>query len=392
MVSYVGTWMQRIAQDWLILVITGSAGALGITTGLQFLPTLLLSPMAGVVADRYAKRRILACTSLVQGAAAVALGTLAITGVIHAWHVYALTLVFGAAGAFEVPARQAYIAEITTPGTFVNAMGLHSVIFNSARMVGPAIAGGLISLLGSGPRASGWVIVLNGASFGVVVVSLWLMRESEMMPSTRLTHSRHQLAEGLRYVRSRPDILLVLVVAFFIGTFGLNFGMTIALMATRVYHRGAGQYGLLGSIFAIGSLTGAFGAARRTLVRQRLIVVSGIVFGLVEVVAGLMPSYTTFALALALCGATGMTVTTSTNAYVQTAVGAEMRGRFMAVYMMSLMGGTTVGAPLLGWIADRFGARWTLVGGGLVTAAGPVVAVAAFGRRQGVGVGGLTER
>jgi MFS family permease len=386
LVSYVGTWMQRVAQDWLVLVIGGSAGALGITTGLQFLPSLLFSPLAGVLADRIPKRRIIAVTNVAMGGTAVALGLLAVFDVAQVWHIYLLTFLFGCASAFETPSRQTIVNELVGPAELVNAVGLNSAMFNLARMIGPATAGGLIALFGNGARATGWVILLNAASYVAVLVSLWMMRASEMRPSPPIHRQKGQLGDAVRYIRGRPDIMLVLAIVFCAGTFGLNFQMTIALMATRVYHRGAGEYGLLASVIAIGSLAGSLTAARRTIVRQRLVLVATLLFGAVEVVTGLMPTYVTFGVMLAVCGVTALTTMTSANAYVQTSIHPEIRGRVMSIYMMIFVGGTPIGAPLLGWIADRFGARWTLTGGGALTVAGPLVAAAVLARRQGVSV------
>jgi MFS family permease len=384
LVSNVGTWMQRVAQDWLVLVLTGSAGALGLTTGLQFLPIVLFSPVAGVIADRYPKRKVLFATQLAMGATAGLLGFLAITGLVQAWHIYVIAFVFGTAAAFDVPARQAFVNEMVSRDQLPNAIGLNSASFNLARMIGPALAGVLIAWLGEGVQATGWVILVNAASYGAVIVSLTRMRADEMTPTERIPRAKGQLLDGLRYVRSRPDIMLVLSIVFFAGTFGLNFQMTTALMATDVYGKGAGEYGVLGSILAIGSLSGSLLAARREVSRQRLIAVAAIAFGVTVMLAGLMPSYLTFALILPVCGFTALTLITAANAFVQLTAAPQMRGRVMALYMAIFMGGTPIGAPLLGVIADRFGARWTLVGGGFLTILGSAVATLLFARHQGV--------
>lgn len=386
LVSNVGTWMQRVAQDWLVLALTGSAGALGITTGLQFLPILLFSPIAGVIADRYSKRRVLAITQLMMGAAAALLGVLAITGWVATWHVYVIAFLFGTATAFDTPTRQAFVNEMVDRDQLTNAVGLNSASFNLGRMIGPAAAGALIAWMGAGVRASGWVILLNAASYGAVILSLSRMRASELTPVERLPRAGGQIRDGVRYVRTRPDIMLVLAVVFCTGTFGLNFQMTTALMATDVYGKGAGEYGLLGSILAIGSLAGSLVAARRRASRQQLVLVAAVAFGAIEMVAGLMPSYLTFALVLPLCGFAALTVVTAANAFVQMAADAHMRGRVMALYMAIFMGGTPAGAPLLGWVAEHFGARWTLVGGGALTVLGTLVSAAVFARRQGVAI------
>jgi MFS family permease len=391
LVSNVGTWMQRVAQDWLVLVLTGSAGALGLTTGLQFLPILLLSPIAGVVADRCSKRRVLAVTQLVLAATAGTLGLLAITGWVEPWHVYVLAFVFGAGAAFDTPARQAFVNEMVDRERLPNAVGLNSASFNLARMIGPAVAGGLIAWMGSGVGATGWVIILNATSYLAVIASLARMRSSELRPTTPLPRAKGQLRDGLRYVRSRPDIMLMMAIVFCAGTFGLNFQMTTALMATEVYGKGAGEYGVLGSILAIGSLTGSLLAARRKQVRPRLVIEAAVAFGLVVIVAGLMPSYLTFAMVLPVCGFAALTMITAANAFVQMSTEPQMRGRVMALYMAIFMGGTPVGAPALGWVAEHFGARWTLVGGGALTVLGTLTVVAVLTPVLSVGDRGLAR-
>jgi MFS family permease len=384
LVSNVGTWMQRVAQDWLVLALTGSAGALGITTGLQFLPLLLFSPIAGVIADRYPKRQVLAVTQLVLAATAGVLGLLAVTGWVTVWHVYILAFAFGAAAAFDTPARQAFVNEMVRPDQLANAVGLNSASFNLGRVIGPAVAGLLIAWMGSGVTATGWVILLNAASYLAVIVSLARMADDELTPPTPVPRARGQLRDGLRYVQSRPDIMLVMAVVFCAGTFGLNFQMTTALMATEVYGKGAGEYGILGSVLAIGSLAGSLLAARRAQTRQRLVIGAAIAFGAAEMVAGTMPTYLTFALLLPLCGFTALTMITAANAFVQMSVAPQMRGRVTALYMAIFMGGTPVGAPVLGWVAEHFGARWTLVGGGALTIVGTLIATAAFAHHQQV--------
>jgi MFS family permease len=384
LVSNTGTWMQRVAQDWLVLTLTGSAGALGITTGLQFLPIVLLSPIAGVIADRFPKRRVLVFAQIAMGTLAAMLGLLALTGLVRPWHIYVLAFLFGSAAALDTPARQAFVNEMVPRDRLQNAVGLNSVSFNIGRLLGPATAGVLIAWLGSGAAATGWVIMLNAASYIAVIVSLMKMRASELVPSPRLGRGPGQLRDGVRYVRGRPDIMLVMAVVFFAGTFGLNFQMTTALMATEVYGKGAGEYGVLGSILAIGSITGSLLAARRVGARQRLVVVAAIAFGGAVTIAGLMPSYLTFAVFLPVCGISAMTMMTSANSFVQLSSADHVRGRVMALYMAIFMGGTPIGAPALGWIAEQYGARWTLVGGGMLTMLGVAGSAIVFGRRQHV--------
>lgn len=372
MVSNTGTWMQRVAQDWLVLqlAVHNSGTAIGITTGLQFLPALLLSPYAGVVADRFAKQRLLQVTQAMMAVPAFLLGLLAVTGVAEVWHVYVLAFVFGIGTAFDAPARQSFVSEIVDPDDLTNAVGLNSASFNAARVVGPAVAGVLIAALGGGAAATGWVILLNAVSYLAPFLALRGMDASRLHPAERGRRGRGMVREGLRYVRSRHDLVLVLVIVFVVGTFGLNFQMTSALMATQVFDKGATEYGLLGTFMAVGSLTGALLAARRPRVRLRLVVAAAVAFGLAEVVAGVLPSYVAFAVWMPVLGLSALTMITAANTLMQVSTAPALRGRVMALYLMIFMGGTPLGAPVVGWVGETFGARWTLVGGGLVTLLG----------------------
>jgi MFS family permease len=384
-VSNVGTWMQRVAQDWLVLQLTNNSGtALGITTGLQFLPILLLSPYAGLIADRFPKRRLLQVTQLALAVPSLVLGLLAVTGVAQSWHVYLLAFVFGVGSAFDAPTRQSFVSEIVGPDDLTNAVGLNSASFNLARMVGPAVAGLLIAALGSGVPATGAVIIVNALSYGAVIASLQRMRDSELNRSKPAARTRGMIRDGVRYVWRRPDLMLILTIVFFAGTFGLNFQITSALMATEVFHKGAGEYGLLGTTLAVGSLSGALLAARRSRIRHRLVILAAVGFGLAEVVAGSMPSYLAFAVWTPVLGIASLTMITSANATFQMSVAPEMRGRVMALYMMIFMGGTPLGAPIVGWVGQTFGARWTLIGGGVATILGTALAVLVFSRAQGL--------
>jgi MFS family permease len=384
-VSNTGTWMQRVAQDWLVLQLTDNSGtALGVTTGLQFLPILLLSPYAGLVADRFPKRRLLQVTQLMMAAPALLLGVLAISGLVEPWHAYTLAFTFGIGTAFDAPARQSFVSEMVPKDELSNAVGLNSASFNLARIVGPALAGFMIAGLGGGAQATGWVIAINAVSYAAVVLALQRMRATELRTPQRQARQKGMIRDGMRYIRSRPDIMMILAIVFFAGTFGLNFQMTSALMATDVYGKGASEYGILGTTMAVGSFTGAMLAARRGVVRHRLVILAALAFGVVEVVAGLMPSYLTFALWTPMVGVTALTMITAANTTIQLSVAPELRGRVMALYLMIFMGGTPLGSPIVGWVGETFGARWTLVGGGSVTVLGTLVAVAVFTRTQGL--------
>ncbi|MFL6024489.1 MAG: MFS transporter [Marmoricola sp.] len=384
-VSNTGTWMQRVAQDWLVLVLHhGSAAdassALGITTGLQFLPILLFSPYAGLVADRMPKRRLLQLTQAWMGLVALVLAALAIGGVVESWMVFVCAFLFGLGAAFDAPARQSFVSEMVAPDELTNAVGLNSASFNLARVVGPALSGFLIAALGSGMRATGAVILLNGLSYLAVISALRLMRESELSPVERAPRGKGMVRDGIRYVRSRPDLKMVLMAGFFAGTFGMNFQMTSALMATQVFHKGPGEYGLLGSTLAVGSLTAALLGARRVgKPRPHWVIAAGVAFGVIEICLGLMPSYLTFAICTPLLGLSLLTMLNSANTTVQLSTEPVMRGRVMALYMMLIMGGTPIGAPIVGWVGATFGARWTLIGGGAMSVFGVLLAAVLFG-------------
>ncbi|HEX5086246.1 MAG TPA: MFS transporter [Nocardioides sp.] len=378
-VSNTGTWMQRVAQDWLVLSLPGTGGTeLGVTTGLQFLPVLLLSPYAGVVADRFSKRAMLQVTQMGMAFSSLLLGAIAVSGHAEVWMVYALAFIFGIASAFDAPARQSFVSEMVGPDDLTNAIGLNSASFNTARLVGPGLAGLLIGVLGGGATASGWVILLNGISYFAVIAQLRRM-DARLLNTPELRgRSPGMLLDGLRYLRSQPKMLMILVLVFFAGTFGMNFQVTSALMATQVFGKGAGEFGILGSCLAVGSLAGALLAARRPRIRIRLLFVAATGFGLAEIVAGLLPSYAAFALFAPVIGFSTITLLNSSNATMQITSDPALRGRVMALYMTVVMGGTPLGSPFIGWIGEHLGARWTLVIGGLLVLVGVALALVVF--------------
>jgi MFS family permease len=382
LVSNVGTWMQRIAQDWLVLtVLTHNSGvAVGITTGLQFAPMLLLAPIAGAVADRFERRKVLIGTQVASGLLALVLGLLVISGAAQLWEVYLMATLLGAVAAIDAPARQAFVSELVPIEDLPNAVGLNSASFNGGRLIGPGIAGLLISWFhGTGP-----VFLINAASFVAVVFSLTHMRRSELRSMPRTGKGKGAIREGLSYVKHRPDLVLILCIVGMVGTFGLNFQLTTALMARLVFHRGAGEYGILGSIMAIGSLGGALLAARREHPRLRLVIGAALSFGVFSIVAAVMPNYVTFAVALIPVGLSALTLMTAANATVQLTTEPAMRGRVMALYMAIFMGGTPIGSPIIGWVGAALGARWTILLGGFASILTAVVAVLWLQYSQGV--------
>jgi len=363
LISNTGTWMGRVAQDWLVLtqLTDNSSVALGIVTGLQFAPLALFAPVSGMIADRFPKRRILFATQSALALTSLLTGVLVVTGVVQLWHIFALAFIQGVAAALDNPARQTFVSEMVPHGSLSNAVGLNSASFNAGRLIGPGIAGLVIAAFGTGPA-----FFLNTLSFVAVLFALAMMRPDELnvTPGHR---GKGQIREGLAYVRGRPDIILIMALVFVMGTFGMNFQMTTALMATAVFHKGAGAYGLLGSIMAVGSLSAALMSARRPNPQLRVLLIAYAAFAVAGAALALAPSYVWFAILLIPVGLTALTVLTTANSMVQLSVTPAMRGRVMALYMAVFMGGTPLGSPLIGWIGSAWGPRWTILVGSLAT-------------------------
>jgi len=381
-VSNTGTWMQRVAQDWLVLELThGSGTAVGIATGLQFLPLLLFSLWGGMIADRYPKRRVLMVTQAAMGALALLLGVLTVTGVVQPWHIYLLAFGLGLATMVDNPTRQSFAIEMVGREDLQNAIALNSAVFNLARITGPALAGVVISLVGI-PAA----FFLNATSYLTVIISLHRMRTSELRPAERVARAKGQLREGLAYVRSRSDLLMTMVLMFFIATFGMNFQVTTALMSRLVFHTGPGRFGIASAVFAIGALIGALVAARRSRTGMRLMITAALAFGLLEAATGLMPYYWAFLVLLVPTGLAVISFTTLANSSVQLSVPADMRGRVMGIYMLVFLGGAPLGSPLTGWVAELFGTRIAILAGAVISVAATGAVAALVARRRGVPV------
>jgi MFS family permease len=356
-VSNVGTWMQRTAQDWIVLtqLTHHNATAVGMVMSLQFGPQVLLLPLTGFAADHLDRRKLLFVTQGSMGALALGLGVLTVAGLVQLWHVYVFAFLLGCVSAFDGPARQTFVSELVLEGDISNAVGLNSTSFNAARMIGPAIAGILIAAVGSG-----WVFLINAASFAAVLCSLSLLRVHELHRTDRAHRNRGSLVEGFRYVWKRPDLKAMLLMLFLIGTFGLNFPIFISTMSVTVFHAGAGQYGVLSSVMAIGSVAGALLAARREKPHIAILLAGGAVFGFGCALAAIMPNYWLFGLALVLIGVSAQTFTTTVNSMVQLSTEPAMRGRVVAILLAIALGGTPIGAPIVGWVADAWGPRWAL--------------------------------
>ncbi|MGJ3190260.1 MFS transporter [Paenarthrobacter nitroguajacolicus] len=379
LVSNIGTWMQRVAQDWLVLtVLTNHSGtAVGITTALQFLPMLLLGPYAGVLADRYRKRVILLWTQTAMGICGLVVGLLVVTGVAELWHVYLAALALGIAAAIDGPARQAFVSELVGPDRISNAVALNSASFNSARLTGPAIAGVLIAWIGTGP-----VFLLNAASFVAVIISLFRVKVSQLEPSTPVVRGKHQVMDGLRYVRQRPDLVLILVMVGLLGAFGMNFPVTNSMMSAAEFGMGPEEFGLLGSIMAVGTLAGALLAARRSGPRLRYMLGGALSLGAFTLLASISPTFWIYAAVLVPVGLASITFLNSCNTTIQLSVEPQFRGRVLALYLAILQGGTAIGAPLMGWIGTEFGPRWAVAAGGAVVLVAGIASIVLVSRRS----------
>lgn len=362
LVSNIGTWMQRTAQDWLVLtrLTHHSASAVGVVMALQYGPQLLFLPWTGYVADVVERRRLLIATQAVMGVLAGLLGLLTVTGLVRLWHVYVFAFLFGTAAAFDAPARQTFVSDLVGDDGLANAVALNSTSFNLGRMLGPAAAGLCIAAWGTG-----WAFLINGASFIAVLGALCLIQPHKLHPCPRAARGPGQIIEGFRYVRARPDLVTILVMLCLIGAFALNYPIYISTMAVTVFKAGAGRYGLLTSIMALGTTAGALLAAGRERPTFKLLIIGSGVLGVGFILGAAMPTYWLFAAALVVIGVASLTFTNSSTSLMQLSTDPVMRGRVMALRLAVVSGGTPIGAPLVGWIADRYGPRWALGVGAL---------------------------
>jgi len=379
LVSNVGTWMQRIGQDWLVLTVLTrhNATAVGTVMALQFGPPLLLLPLSGFAADHMDRRKLLMFTQGAAGLLALGLALVTLTGVVQLWHVYGFALLLGCVTAFDAPARQAFVSDLVSDDDLANAVALNSASFNAARMLGPAVAGVLIAAVGEG-----WLFAINAGSYGAVLVSLWFLRVHELLVEPRPARTRGSLLAGFRYVGQRPDLIAVLVMLLLLGTFGFNFAIFISTMSVTVFHGDAGQYGLLTSAMAAGTMCGALFSASRPFPGMVLMAVAAGTFGLAVAVAAVMPGPLLFAVVLFFVGVAALTFMTASNSMMQLTTERTMRGRVLALRIAVVMGGTPIGAPLVGWVVDRFGARWALGVGALAGLAAAAVAIAYLVRHR----------
>jgi len=360
--SNIGTWTQRVGQDWLVLQLThNDAATLGLVTAIQFLPAMLLSLYGGLLADRFSKRKLLLLTNLGAGLSSVVLGVLVVTNSVELWHVYALALLLGIFTAIDSPIRVSFTSELVGKDDLANAVSLNSANFNVGRLVGPALSGYLIYYFGTGPS-----FLINTATYAVMVGTLLIIRDKDLHITAKPKRA-NKLAEAFVYVRGRRDLMVVMLTVFFTTTFGLNFQIFIALMATHEFGMGPDQFGALGSILAVGSLSGALIAARLEKHRTTKNILSGAsIFGVLVMASAYLPSAVMYAAMLPLMGATVLLTLISANTYVQSNTDSALRGRVMGIYLMIFMGGTPIGSPLIGFLAGQFGIRATIMFCGVV--------------------------
>ena len=355
-VSNIGSWAQRIAQDWLVLELTNNNGTyLGLVTAVQFAPVLLFSLHGGKLADRFNKRKVLILTNIIGGAASLGLGALVITNTVALWHVFVLAGILGISTAIDAPVRQSFTTEVVGQTDLPNAVSLNSANFNAGRLVGPAISGGLIAAFGTGPS-----FIVNGLSYFFVIAALMNLNEKAFFHLDR-PKSDGSIREGIAYAKARPDIYVVMLMVFFLATFGLNFQIFNALMATQEFGLGPASFGLMGTFIAIGSLTGAIGSARLERFRNtKFVIQGGILFSISIMVLAVIPSYSLYIVWLPICGFAALTTLVSANSIVQTSTDPAIRGRVMGVYLLIFMGGTPFGSPLIGSATELFGIRPTI--------------------------------
>lgn len=370
LVSNVGAWMQSTALSWVVLtqLTDNDATAMGVTMALQFAPPLLLVGVTGLVADRFDRRKLLFFTQGSLMLLGLIIGVLLLTGSMNLWTMYAFAFALGIVAAFDNPTRQAFVSDLVARENASNAVALNAASFNTARMIGPAVAGIVIVAVGTG-----WVFMVNALTFLAMLVALILIRPAELVPRPKL-RTASRMADGLRYVGGRPDLVVTFIMVFLLGAFGMNFPILASTMALE-FGQNADGYGVLSSILAIGSLAGALLAARRDRARLRLVIGGLGLFAVASALSAAMPVYIAYAATLMLIGFSTVTTLTTANGYVQTTTEPALRGRVLALYMAILMGGTPFGAPIVGWVADAFGPRAAI----LLGAAAALIAFAVGG-------------
>ena len=379
LISTTGTWMQSIAQAWLVLQITGSGVALGVTVALQFTPVLLVGAWGGLVADRVDKRRLLVGTQAAAGVLALVLGAVTALGVVQLWMIFVLALGLGAVNAVDNPARRAFVVEMVGTEHVSNAVSLSSAMFMAARVIGPAIAGLVIAGLGVS-----WCFFANGVSYSAAVLAFMAMREKEFFAVEPVPKRKGQLREGLRYAWSTPALRLVLVLTAVIGTLAFNFQVVLPLLAKETFSGGAETLGVLYAFMSIGSVIGGLVSAHEAQATRRFVLGAALAFGGALVVAAFAPSLTLELLVLVPVGAAGIAFTAMSNGVLQTECAPEMRGRVAALFTVAFLGSTPIGGPIIGWVSQQLGPRAGLWVGGVATLAVTVAAIAGIRRHREV--------
>ncbi|MFI5028607.1 MAG: MFS transporter [Solirubrobacterales bacterium] len=354
-VSLSGNWMQTVAEIWLMLSLTGSGVAVGLTTALQFLPILLFGAWGGLLADRFEKRRLLIVTQVVMAVPALVLLAVCVGGVVAPWMVFALVFARGSVNAIDNPTRQSFVIEMVGADRVVNAVSLNSVIVNSARIFGPALAGVLIATAGIEP-----CFAVNAASFGAMVLALWSMNPAQLHSAPRVEHERGAIRAALRYVRRTPELAVPLGLMALVGTFGLNFQVVLPLLARFSFGGDASAYAILISAMGVGSVAGALLTGARGRADWRVIAGASLAFGMLALLAAVAPSLALEIPILALLGAAAVTFAASVNSALQLAVEPAMRGRVMALYSVVFLGSNPIGGPLAGWLSQAYDPRVAL--------------------------------
>ena len=372
-----GSWMQSIAQDWLVFTLTHSSTCVGVTMALQYLPILALGLHAGGVADRLPKRRILLTTGTLNAVATAALAVITIAGAVRPAEVYAFAFASGLVFAFDAPARQAFVAEVVPAGRLRAAIALNSAVFQSTRLIGPAAATVLIASVGTG-----WVFAVNAACYIGPLIGLLRLRPSDLVPAPAAPRESGALRTTARYLRRHPDVVRTIFLVAMFGTFGLNFPIVLTAMAKSTFHGDAGTYGLFNIILAIGSAAGALLSGAAAHPRTRVIVASAAAFGLLEAAAAIAPGMAVFLILLAGMGFTNLAFQSMANASVQLAVDPQLRGRVMGLYMLGFIGGTPIGAPVIGALTTQFGPRAGMSVCGVIPALAAILMVAASARAR----------
>jgi len=371
--SNIGTWAQGVAQAWLILELTDSGTYLGIVTSLQFAPILFFSISGGKIADKFNKRKVLMLTNLTAGISALSVATLVLTENIKIWHVMFFAFMLGMGNAIDAPVRQSFNVEVVGKQDLPNAVGLNSTNFNIGRLIGPGLSGLLIAAYGTGVS-----FLLNGISYLVVIIALINIRESELFIEEKKSSST-KIREAMAYVAARPDILAVMITVFFAASFGLNFNIFNTMMATQVFDKGAAEYGALGSILAVGSLSGAIISARLEKKRgPRFVMIGSMIFSAVLIISAFAPNYLIYSILLPIIGCVALLTFIGANTMVQLRTDSQIRGRVMGIYLTVFLGGTPIVSPFIGIMTQEVGTRPTVAICGLISLLAAIAVFAKF--------------